>query len=147
MAQSASFDATFDDFWAIPEAERFHELIAGEIVPKATPSGEHGGAQVGIVGAIYPPYHRSGGSGGPGGWWSAAEVEILLDSADIVRPDVLGWRRDHCPEGPVGTPVLHRPDWLCEIVSQSNSCERAGTMLAAFEWSATPHLGRVVACR
>jgi len=122
MAQSAHLGATLDDFWAIPEADRFHEIIAGEITPKATPSGEHGDAQAGIVGAIRLPFQRStGGPGGPGGWWIATEVEVLLDGTDIVRPDILGWRRDRSPERPTGMPVRNRPDWMCEIVSQSNA--------------------------
>ncbi|HEU4732332.1 MAG TPA: Uma2 family endonuclease [Kofleriaceae bacterium] len=121
MTPSARRIATLDDFWEIPEAERFHELIGGEIIPKATPSGEHGGAQAGLVIAIGAPYQRArGGHGGPGGWWLATEVEVLLDGTEIVRPDVLGWRRDRCPERPTGIPVKQRPDWICEIVSPSN---------------------------
>jgi Uma2 family endonuclease len=100
MAHSSQLGATLDDFWTIPEGERFHEIIGGEIVPKATPSGEHGGAQSGIVGAIHAPFHRSVGRGGPGGWWIATEVEVLLDGTDIVRPDIVGWRRDRCLERP-----------------------------------------------
>ena len=40
--------ATIGDFLAIPEEKRFHELIAGEIVEKASPSVEHGSAQVAL---------------------------------------------------------------------------------------------------
>jgi Uma2 family endonuclease len=49
MSESARRKATLEDFWAIPEAARFHELIDGELVEKAAPTGEHGGAQAGIV--------------------------------------------------------------------------------------------------
>jgi Uma2 family endonuclease len=121
MPQSARRDATPDDFWAIPEEQRFHELIAGEIVEKASPSGEHGDAQAGLVGAIRSPFQRSpGGRGGPGGWWIATEVEVLL-GVEIARPDVLGWRRENCPERPTGMPVKQRPDWICEVISPSNA--------------------------
>jgi Uma2 family endonuclease len=110
------------EFWAIPEHERFHELIAGELIRKAAPSGEHGHAQAGLVAALRPPFHReAGGSSAPGGWWLATEVEVQLSSGDLVRPDVLAWRREHCPSRPTGTPVKTRPDWICEIVSASNS--------------------------
>jgi Uma2 family endonuclease len=120
MTPSAHRKATLDDFWAIPETERFHEIIDGEIIPKASPSGEHGDAQAGLVVAIRSPFQRgSSGRGGPGGWWIMTEVEVLLDGAEIVRPDVLGWRRDRCPERPTGIPVKHRPDWICEVVSPS----------------------------
>ena len=66
MPRSESAIATLDDFWEIPEAVRFHELIGGEITPKAAPSGEHGGAQAGLVWAIVPPFQRpQGGRGAP----------------------------------------------------------------------------------
>jgi Uma2 family endonuclease len=78
MTESARCRATLDDFWAIPEGERFHELISGELSEKAAPSGEHGDAQAGIVGALRSPFQSSGGRGGPGGWWIATEVEVLF---------------------------------------------------------------------
>ena len=122
MNQSARRRATIDDFRAIPEAERFHELIGGEIVPKATPSGAHGAAQTGVVLAVGFQFQRKpGGGNGPGGWWFATEVEILLETGDIVRPDIVGWRRERCPERPMSTPVKLRPDWICEVVSPSNA--------------------------
>ena len=121
MTQSAPRAATLADFWAIPEADRFHELLGGELIQKATPSGEHGDAQAGVVGALRGPFQRKPGSGGPGGWWIATEVEVLLEAGDVVRPDVLGWRRERCPDRPVGTPIELRPDWTCEIVSSSNA--------------------------
>jgi Uma2 family endonuclease len=140
MTESARRAATFEDFWAIPEAERFHELIAGEITPKATPSGEHGDAQAGIVGAVRAPFHRSsGGPGGLGGWWIATEVEILLHGAEIARPDVLGWRREHCPDRPIGHPIAQRPDWICEVVSPSNANHDTVKKLWLYHRSAISH--------
>lgn len=121
MNQAARKSSTLDDFWAIPEEERFHELIGGELIEKAAPSGEHGDAQAAIVSALRNPFHRGSGSGGPGGWWLATEVEVLLDGVDLVRPDVVGWRRDNCAERPVGMPIKIRPDWICEIISPSNA--------------------------
>jgi Uma2 family endonuclease len=59
--------ATLSDFLAIPEGERQHELLAGEIVRRAVPSGEHGGAQGDVLISLGPPFQR--GKGGPGGWW------------------------------------------------------------------------------
>ena len=132
--------STLEEFWAIPEAERFHELIGGEIVPKASPSGEHGGAQAVIVGAIQPPFQRSSnGRGGPGGWWIATEVEVLLGEPEIVRPDVLGWRRERCPERPTGMPVKQRPDWICEVISQSNAKNDTVKKLRLYHRSTISH--------
>ena len=44
-----SIPATIADLMAIPAAERFHEIIDGELVQKAMPSFEHGDAQSALV--------------------------------------------------------------------------------------------------
>lgn len=112
--------ATFADLQAIPAAERFHEIIAGELVRKANPSGEHGDAQSALVSSIKPPFQRRPGGKLPGGWWIYTEVEIQLAPDHIYRPDIVGWRRDRVPERPTGTPIPIRPDWICEVLSPSN---------------------------
>ena len=84
MSQSARRQASLADFWAIPEGERFHEIVGGELIQKAAPSGEHGDAQAGVVGAVRPPFQRKPGRGGPGGWWIATEVEVLLETGGCV---------------------------------------------------------------
>jgi Uma2 family endonuclease len=140
MSQSARRRGTLDDFWAISEGERFHELIGGDLTPKAAPSGEHGDAQAGVVLAVRGPYQRRpGGSGGPGGWWIATEVEVLLETSDVVRPDVVGWRRERCPERPVGIPVKTRPDWICEVVSPTNATDDTVKKLRLHHRTAIPH--------
>ena len=139
MSQSARRGTTLDDFWAIPEHERFHEFLNGEVVEKAEPAGEHGGAQAGVVGLVQPPFQRKADAGGPGGWWIATEVEVLLETADLVRPDVLGWRREHCPERPTGMPVKIRPDWVCEVLSPGNSTNDTVKKLRLYHRVAVPH--------
>lgn len=131
--------ATLDDFLAIPEERRFHELLAGEIVEKAVPSGEHGDAQAGVVGAVRPTYHGPPGGAGRGGWWVATEVEVLLPTGDLVRPDVVGWRRDRVPRRPTGNPVEVRPDWVCEVVSPSNANTDTVKKLRTYHAARVPH--------
>jgi Uma2 family endonuclease len=120
MGQSAGRAATLDDLRAIPEAERFHELLDGQIVRKADPSAEHGDAQAGVVVVLGPSFKRPPGDGGLGGWWILTEVEVLLETGDVVRPDVVGFRRDRHEARPAGYPIALRPDWVCEIVSPTN---------------------------
>lgn len=140
MSQSARDAATLDDFWRIPEGERSHELIGGELFEKAAPSGEHGGTQAGIVGAVLVPFQRrTGGPSGPGGWWIATEVEILLETGDVVRPDIVGWRRERCPDLPTGTPVEQRPDWACEVVSPSSATHDTVRKLRLYHRVGIPH--------
>jgi Uma2 family endonuclease len=139
MSKSNRRGGTLTEFWAIPESQRFHEFVGGELIEKAAPSGEHGDAQAGVVSAVRPPFQRRLGGGGPGGWWIATEVEVLLDKSDVVRPDVVGWRRQSSPERPTGTPVRQRPDWICEIVSPSDAKDDTVEKLRLYHRAATTH--------
>ncbi len=38
---------------------------------------------------------------------------------DIVRPDLFGWRRERLVE-PDSRPIEVPPDWVCEVLSESN---------------------------
>lgn len=111
--------ATLADFLAIPEGERFHELLAGEIVQRALPSARHGGAQVTLGGTLLPYQRRRGP--GPSGWVFAVEAEVQLFLHTVVRPDVLGWRRERLPRLPDLSPIDVTPDWVCEVLSPSNA--------------------------
>jgi len=115
----ASKRTSVEAFLAIPEHERFHELLGGELVPKASPSGEHSNAQGGVIASLRGPFQRKPGGGGPGGWWIYPEPEILLQDDTIIRPDVAGWRRETSAEPPAGTLIAVRPDWVCEVLSPS----------------------------
>ncbi len=139
VTDSARRPDTLEAFQAIPVHRRFHELVGGELTPKAAPSGEHGNAQAGVVGVLRSPFQRRSGSGGPGGWWISTEVEVLLTESEVVRPDVLGWRRDRCPERPTGIPVTVRPDWICEIVSPSNANVDTVKKLRLYHHCGIPH--------
>jgi Uma2 family endonuclease len=109
--------ATLEDFLAIPEEERRHELIDGELIEKGAASGEHGGAQADLVTALNSRFGRRPGGRSPGGWWFATEVEILFPRGQVLRPDVVGWRRERVPQRPTGVPITVLPDWVCEILS------------------------------
>jgi Uma2 family endonuclease len=108
--------ATVEDLFAIPEAERRHELIEGVIEPKGAASGRHGAAQRKLS-AYVDPFDRRPGGSGPGGWWFATEVDVFFDTANTFRPDVVGWRRERVPRQPEEALVEVRPDWVCEILS------------------------------
>jgi Uma2 family endonuclease len=115
-----SIPATIADLMAIPAAERFHEIIDGELVQKAMPSFEHGDAQSALVSRLKGPFQRRSGGAQPGGWWIGTEIEVELAPNQVYRPDIAGWRRDRVPERPRGTPIRILPDWVCEVLSPSN---------------------------
>ena len=130
--------ATVADWLAQPVEARV-ELIDGELIEKASPTFEHGRAQGHTVGALGGPFdRRAGGPGGPGGWWLATEVDILLDGRGY-RPDIAGWRRDRLPAPPKERPVTVRPDWLCEVVSESNRTVDVVTKLRRYHQAGVPH--------
>ncbi len=132
--------ATAADLVALPEEDRFHEVVGGEIVRKADPSGEHGGAQADLAGFLAPVRRPSSGGGDHGSWWFAAEVESELEPHEVYRPDLLGWRRERVPERPRGTPVRIRPDWVCEVLSPSTARRDRGVKLAGYHRAGVPHL-------
>jgi Uma2 family endonuclease len=112
--------ATVADLLAIPEEQRHHEIVDGELVEKAIASGRHGGAQV-KLGAKLEPYHRRAGRGGPGGWWFASEAMVLFEEQQVFRPDVSGWRRERLAALTTDPIIRVIPDWICEILSPSNA--------------------------
>jgi Uma2 family endonuclease len=118
--QKAARPATIADLLAIPEPERFHELVEGMLVDKEAASGKHGEAQLSL-GILLRPFRRGGAGGGPGGWIFATEVEVRFDDANVLRPDVVGWRRERLPELPAEVPIAVIPDWICEILSTNRA--------------------------
>jgi Uma2 family endonuclease len=137
-APSKSGTKTLADWLALPDGARV-ELIDGEFVEKAAPTFEHGLAQGGIVGVLRGPFNRrGGGAGGPGGWWIATEVDILLDGR-VYRPDLVGWRRERVPTPPTERPFSIRPDWICEIVSESNRATDTVIKLRRYHQAGVPH--------
>ncbi|HEX4417204.1 MAG TPA: Uma2 family endonuclease [Kofleriaceae bacterium] len=130
--------ATIADWLAQPIDGRV-ELIDGVLIEKALPTFEHGRAQGRTIGRLGDAYDRKpGGSDGPGGWWLATEVDSLLDGRGY-RPDIAGWRRDRSPAPPRDRPVTLRPDWLCEIVSESNRSVDTVTKLRRYHQAGVPH--------
>ena len=139
MTQPLRKPATLEDLYAMPDGARSYELLDGEIVERAAPTGEHGIFQAKLVGAVGNPFMRAPGRGGPGGWWIALEVDVLLPSGELVRPDVSGWRRDKHPEMPRGFPVTAVPDWICEVVSPNRARDDTVRKLRKYERDHVAH--------
>ena len=126
------------DLLAIPENERFHEIIDGELVRKAAPSARHDGAQAGLAGRL-GDYNRRPGGLRPGGWRFAMETETRFDDDQIYRPDIAGWRRERLPELPNDFPMTVLPDWVCEIVSPSSERNDVVKKMRTYRRSGVPH--------
>ena len=116
--------ATFADLLLIPEEQRRHEILDGEIVEKALPRLGHGSAQ-NRTGRLLGRFDRKpNGPTRPGGWWIVSEPTIRLSMHDIVQPDLAGWRRERLPVLTNDYPVALRPDWVCEIMCDGDARRR-----------------------
>ena len=106
--------ATYQDVIDAPE-HMVAELIDGELFLQPRPAKPHAEAASVLGMLIGPPFRL--GRGGPGGWWIQDEPELHL-FADVLVPDLAGWRKAGMPaldltEAAYTTP----PDWVCEVVS------------------------------
>ncbi len=109
--------ATYDDIVALPE-NVVGEILNGELVVSPRPAPRHTDTASSLGGMLVPPYRF--GEGGPGGWWILDEPELHL-GADIVVPDLAGWRRERMPSLPDDAFFTLPPDWVCENLSPSTS--------------------------
>lgn len=71
------------------------------------------------------------GRGGPGGWWILPEPELHL-GADVVVPDLAGWRKEALPRLPEIAYFTLAPAWVCEVLSASTEALDRGEKMAIF---------------
>ncbi len=107
-------------------------------------SAEHGDALLGLGEVVRRHFHgpalaTEGATtpGSSGGWWILAEVDVETSSGAILRPDLVGWRRDRLAERPRGRPVRATPDWVCDV--RAAGSPEGGARLRAFERDGVAH--------
>ncbi len=110
--------AVYADLEALPES-MVGELVDGELVASPRPALPHSNAAGEVTSALRGPFHH-GDDGGPGGWWLLPEPELHL-GADVLVPDVAGWRRERLPKLPNAAFCEVPPDWVCEVLSPSTA--------------------------
>lgn len=107
--------ATYQDVLDAP-AHMVAELIHGALHLHPRPALRHARASSSLGGELYGPFDR--GRGGPGGWLILDKPELHL-GADVLVPDVAGWRRERMPTLPDLAWIEIAPDWVCEVLSPS----------------------------
>jgi Uma2 family endonuclease len=108
--------ATYDDLLALSSDVRA-EVLSGQLEVLPAPRPRHLNVQRALGRYVGGPFHDDDGRGGPGGWWIFVEADLELARHDVVRPDVLGYRRERLPEPDV-RPFRLAPDWICEVISE-----------------------------
>ena len=113
MAPPAIKPATYDDLFELPE-HIVGEIIGGRLITHPRPAPKHARAYSSLGIELGGAFDL--GRSGPGGWWILDEPELHLD-ADIVVPDLAGWRRERLPKLPGTVWFELAPDWIGEILS------------------------------
>jgi Uma2 family endonuclease len=111
--------ATYDDLLKVPDI-LVAEILDGELVTSPRPAFPHARATSVLRGVLDPFDRRIGGPGELGGWWILFEPELHF-GADVLVPDLAGWRRERMPVLPNEAYVELAPDWVCEVVSPSTA--------------------------
>ena len=93
MAERTTRRATYQDVLDAP-ANQVAELVDGVLHVSPRPAKPQAQAKSILGGELMPPFRR--GRGGPGGWVLLFEPELHL-GADVLVPDLAGWRRERMP--------------------------------------------------
>lgn len=117
MNQPAERLASYEDLFDLPE-HIVGEIINGELHTHPRPAPGHAYAYSFLGGVLLQPFGI--GNGGPGGWIILDEPELHL-GANVLVPDLAGWRRERMPSLPETAWFPVAPDWVCEILSPSTA--------------------------
>lgn len=109
--------ASYADILELPEHVT-GEILSGQLYAQPRPSSRHAHVETGLARGLFRPFDPPGGDG-PGGWAILVEPELHL-GAQVMVPDLAGWKRERLPEIPDG-PIDVVPDWVCEILSPSTA--------------------------
>ena len=104
---------TYEDLLGLPD-HVVGEIVGGELYISPRPASPHARASTVLGADIGGAFDR--GRGGPGGWWILLEPELHIH-ADVLVPDLAGWRRERMPHIPDVAFFELAPDWVCEVVS------------------------------
>jgi Uma2 family endonuclease len=115
MSSAARPLSVYEQFLRVPR-HLVAEVIRGALVTQPRPAARHARASS-RLGSVLGGFDASSPEG-PGGWIILDEPELHL-GADILVPDLAGWRRTRMPELPDVAAFELAPDWICEVVSPS----------------------------
>lgn len=119
--------AQYDDLLRLPDHVT-GEILRGQLHSQPRPSSRHARIETGLASGLFGPFDLGGG--GPGGWIILTEPELHL-GANVIVPDLAGWRRERLSSIPDG-PITVVPDWVCEILSPSTAMKDRAVKLPLY---------------
>ena len=135
MSRPLKKDATYADLCAVPE-NFVAEILGGDLYAFPRPASRHSLAASVLGAELTGPFHV--GKNGPGGWWLLDEPELHFD-ADVLVPDLAGWRRERMPAVPDVAYFTLVPDWICEVLSPSTESIDRGKKLTIYAREGVQH--------
>jgi Uma2 family endonuclease len=137
--KSAPRPATYADVLAAPE-HMVAEIVEGTLYTTPRPAARHAYAETMIARDLSSAFHLPPGDpAGPGGWWMLFEPELHL-SADVVVPDIAGWRRERLAAIPDTPTITQAPDWVCEVVSPRTGTLDRGRKMRVYAREGVAHM-------
>ena len=136
MAEPAKKRATYADVLAAPP-HVVAEIIDGALETHPRPSPRHSAAANSLADELTSPFQK--GRGGPGGWVFFVEPELHL-GADVLVPDLAGWRRDRLKSYKDAAYFELAPDWVCEVLSASTEQRDRGSKRRIYGEAGVGHL-------
>lgn len=136
MADPAKPRATYEDVLAAPP-NLVAQVLDGVLITLPRPAAPHARATSSLGVDLGGPFDR--GRGGPGGWHILDEPELHL-GADILVPDLAGWRKERLPAIPRAAYFSLAPDWACEVLSPSTAGIDRGPKLRVYAREGVPHV-------
>ncbi len=120
MSDAARRKVTYEDVLAAPE-HHVAEVIDGELYVHPRPARRHTRAASSLGARLIIEFDA--GRKDEGGDWVILDEPELHLGADILVPDLAGWRVEHFPDdGDSDDPFFTvRPDWVCEVLSSSTA--------------------------
>ncbi|MEQ1900477.1 MAG: Uma2 family endonuclease [Devosia sp.] len=112
------------------------EIIGGTLLTHPRPSRRHVTTAIALAVELGGPFQK--GRGGPGGWIFADEPELHL-GADVLVPDVAGWRVERLNAHPETSYFTVSPDWICEILSASTEKRDRTIKMQAYAEANVPY--------
>jgi len=130
---------TYADVLAAPE-HQVAEILDGELFLSPRPAMPHARASSRLGVQIGGPFDREPGDPAePGGWLILDEPELHF-AADVVVPDLAGWRRERMPRIPNAPWTELAPDWLCETLAPSTARIDRGHKLRIYAREGVHHV-------
>jgi Uma2 family endonuclease len=128
MAKPQPHQATYADIEALAP-QMVGEIAFGILHTHPRPAPRHAIASAALMGEVVGPFQKR--TGGPGGWLFMVEPELHL-AANVLVPDIAGWRRARLPTLPETAFMETPPDWVCEVPSPSTQRFDRTDKLAAY---------------